>query len=51
VERTVDGRFHRFRLRQAPLAEAASWIERHRAFWAGAVDQLEQLLSERADEQ
>jgi DNA-binding transcriptional ArsR family regulator len=51
VERTVDGRFHRFRLRQEQLAEAASWIERHRAFWAGAVDQLEQLLSERADEQ
>jgi len=45
VERTVDGRFHKFRLRQQPLGKAADWIERHRAFWTGAVDQLEQLLS------
>jgi DNA-binding transcriptional ArsR family regulator len=46
VERTIEGRVHRFRLRREPLADAAGWIERHQAFWTGAVDQLDQLLSE-----
>jgi len=46
VERTIEGRVHRFRLRQKPLEDAAGWIARHRAFWTGAVDQLETLLSE-----
>ena len=46
VERTVQGRVHRFRLRPGPLRDAAGWIARHEAFWAGAVDQLDRLLSE-----
>jgi DNA-binding transcriptional ArsR family regulator len=46
VERTIEGRLHLFRLRQEPLQDAERWIERHRAFWAGAVDQLGRLLSE-----
>lgn len=46
VERTVEGRVHRFRLRPKPLREASGWIARHEAFWAGAVDRLEHLLSE-----
>ena len=46
VERSVDGRAHRFRLRQKPLRDAERWIARHQAFWTGAVDQLEQLLAE-----
>lgn len=46
VERTVDGRVHRFRLRDKPLDEARSWIARHQQFWEGAVEQLAQLLSE-----
>jgi DNA-binding transcriptional ArsR family regulator len=46
VERTVEGRVHRFRLRPKPLRDAAGWIARHEAFWAGAVDQLDRLLSE-----
>jgi DNA-binding transcriptional ArsR family regulator len=46
VERTVEGRVHRFRLRQKPLEEAGGWIARHQAFWTGAVDQLDRLLSE-----
>ncbi len=45
LERTVEGRIHRFRLRQGPLDQANHWISRHRAFWAGAVDQLDELLS------
>jgi len=50
VERTVEGRVHRFRLRQKPLQEAGGWIARHQAFWAGAVGQLEQLLKEVASD-
>lgn len=46
IERTVEGRVHRFRLRQKPLQEAGDWITRHQRFWNGAVDQLEQLLKE-----
>jgi DNA-binding transcriptional ArsR family regulator len=46
VERTVEGRVHWFRLRRESLAEAANWIERHQSLWAGAVDQLEQLLAD-----
>jgi DNA-binding transcriptional ArsR family regulator len=46
VERTIEGRVHRFRLRPRPLREAGGWIARHQAFWEGAVAQLERLLSE-----
>ena len=46
VERKIEGRIHRFRLRQRPLKEAGSWIARHQAFWDGAVDQLDRLLPE-----
>jgi DNA-binding transcriptional ArsR family regulator len=46
IERRVEGRVHRFRLRQRALQEAADWIQRHQQFWAGAVDQLERLLEE-----
>ena len=44
IERTVEGRVHRFRLRQKPMREAQDWLSRHQQFWTGAVDQLEQLL-------
>jgi DNA-binding transcriptional ArsR family regulator len=46
IERTVEGRVHRFRLRRKPLQEAGEWIRRHQEFWTGAVDQLERLLEE-----
>lgn len=46
IERSVEGRSHRFRLRREALEEASEWIRRHQAFWTGAVDQLEQLLKE-----
>ena len=45
IERSVEGRVHRFRLRQKPLQEAGAWIDRHQRFWNGAVDQLETLLT------
>lgn len=46
IERSIEGRVHRFRLRQQRLQEAGDWIERHQRFWNGALDQLEQLLEE-----
>jgi DNA-binding transcriptional ArsR family regulator len=50
VERTVEGRIHKFRLRRKPLQEAEQWIARHQAFWTGAVEQLDRLLSEAAED-
>jgi DNA-binding transcriptional ArsR family regulator len=47
IERRVEGRVHRFRLRRKPLQEAGDWISRHQEFWTGAVDQLDRLLKER----
>jgi DNA-binding transcriptional ArsR family regulator len=46
IERTVEGRVHRFRLRRKPLQEVGDWIARHQEFWTGAVDRLEELLKE-----
>jgi DNA-binding transcriptional ArsR family regulator len=46
IERTVEGRVHRFRLSRKPLQDAERWIARHQAFWTGAVEQLDRLLSE-----
>jgi DNA-binding transcriptional ArsR family regulator len=46
IERRVEGRVHRFRLRQRPLMEAERWIARQQAFWTGAVAQLDRLLQE-----
>jgi DNA-binding transcriptional ArsR family regulator len=50
VERTVEGRIHRFRLRRKPLQDAGGWIARHQAFWTEAVEQLDRLLSEVASD-
>jgi DNA-binding transcriptional ArsR family regulator len=47
IERRVEGRVHRFRLRRTALKVAGDWISRHQEFWTGAVDQLEHLLTER----
>jgi DNA-binding transcriptional ArsR family regulator len=47
IERTVEGRIHRFRLRREPLQHVGDWVTRHQEFWTGAVDQLERLLQER----
>ena len=45
IERSVEGRIHRFRLRQKPLREAGAWVERQQRFWNGALDQLEAFLT------
>jgi DNA-binding transcriptional ArsR family regulator len=46
IARAVEGREHRFRLRRRPLRDAEAWLARHQAFWTGAVNQLDRLLSE-----
>ena len=50
VERKVEGRVHLFRLRRRSLEQAGRWITRHQAFWEGAVDQLDRLLAEGAEQ-
>ncbi|WP_353826601.1 metalloregulator ArsR/SmtB family transcription factor [Mesorhizobium sp.] len=50
VERAIEGRVHQFRLRREPLQDAQAWIARHQAFWTGAVEQLDRLLSEGAND-
>jgi DNA-binding transcriptional ArsR family regulator len=44
VERTIQGREHRLRLRPEPLRQAAQWLEHYRRFWDARLDALEALL-------
>jgi DNA-binding transcriptional ArsR family regulator len=44
IERWKVGRVHYCRLVGRPLAEAASWIEQHRAFWERQLDALAEYL-------
>jgi DNA-binding transcriptional ArsR family regulator len=49
IERTVAGRVHWFRLQPKGLREPTSWLTRQQAFWEGATDQLERLLTKEDD--
>jgi DNA-binding transcriptional ArsR family regulator len=49
IVRWKTGRVHYCRLVALPLADAASWIEQHRAFWSRQLDALGEYL-EREDE-
>ena len=49
LERTVEGRVHRFRLKRKPLQQVGTWITQHQEFWVGAADRLERLLAEEED--
>jgi DNA-binding transcriptional ArsR family regulator len=44
IARWKTGRVHYCRLVAAPLADAASWIERHHAFWERQLDSLSEYL-------
>jgi DNA-binding transcriptional ArsR family regulator len=44
IERHKDAQWRRCRLRPESLLEAASWIERYRAFWEGRLDALARYL-------
>ncbi|HKB89203.1 MAG TPA: metalloregulator ArsR/SmtB family transcription factor [Opitutaceae bacterium] len=51
VQRSRDGRVHRLRFNAAPLAKAASFVERYRAEWEHQLDQLGAYLDEMAHEE
>lgn len=44
VRRRVSGRDHYLSLDQAPLDEAAAWMERQRLAWGARLDKLEAAL-------
>jgi len=46
IERSILGRSHRFTLNSAPLDEADGWINLHRKFWQGSLDQLGLLVTD-----
>ncbi len=46
VKRDVDGRTHHFELVTGPMDEAGDWIVRHKKFWEGTLDRLEEFLGE-----
>lgn len=46
VRREVEGRIHRFELVTKPMDEAEGWITRHKKFWEGTLEHLEQFLEE-----
>lgn len=46
VERRVDRKWRRFRLRPEAVAAAHDWFEQHRAFWEGSFDRLANVLNE-----
>jgi DNA-binding transcriptional ArsR family regulator len=50
LARAKDGRVHRCRLVPQPMEDAAQWIERHRKFWEGRLDALQQFLENGEDE-
>jgi DNA-binding transcriptional ArsR family regulator len=46
IHRRVDGRTHVLTLRTRSLAEAESWLERHRGMWEATFDAVERRLAE-----
>jgi len=45
VIRKVEGRIHRFTINAEQLKHAEQWINKHRALWEGAFDQLDEFLA------
>jgi DNA-binding transcriptional ArsR family regulator len=50
IERTVEGRQHRCRLRAATLEPASAWLQRYERYWTDRLDALEDLIV-RSDDQ
>jgi len=46
VARSVEGRTHRLRLEEQPLAEASHWIDRQRTLWQRKFDVIDRWLGE-----
>jgi DNA-binding transcriptional ArsR family regulator len=49
IERTVEGRQHRCRLRAATLEPAGAWLQRYERYWTGRLDALEDLMARSDD--
>ena len=49
IERTVEGRQHRCRLRAAALEPADAWLRRYERYWTSRLDALEDLMSRPGD--
>ena len=49
IVRVIDGRTHRLRLREQPLADAYAWMERQRALWERKLDVVEEYLHEQRE--
>jgi DNA-binding transcriptional ArsR family regulator len=45
IDRTVEGRQHRCRLRAARLAPAGAWLQRYDRYWTHRLDALEDLMA------
>lgn len=46
IERHVEGRVHRCRLRHEGIQPALGWIEQHRQFWQTQLGALEDFLGD-----
>ena len=51
LERSIQGRVHRCRLRSKPIEDAAMWIESQRAFWESGFDRLASLVEDRGEKE
>ena len=49
IERTVEGRQHRCRLRAATLEPASAWLQRYERYWTDRLDALEDLIARSGD--
>lgn len=48
IVRVIDGRTHRLKLREQPLADAYAWMARQHALWERKLDVVEEYLKEQA---
>ncbi len=49
IERTVEGRQHRCRLRAGTLKPASAWLQRYERYWMDRLDALEDLIARSDD--
>jgi DNA-binding transcriptional ArsR family regulator len=49
IERTVEGREHRCRLRAVTLEPAGAWLQRYADYWTGRLDALEDVVARSGD--
>jgi DNA-binding transcriptional ArsR family regulator len=47
IERTIEGRRHRCRLRAGGLEPAGAWLGRYERYWTSRLDALEDLIAQR----